>query len=773
MKTTLIATPSPSRASMEMAPAHPRNSTRAIAFALGLEAFCLLALPGQAQNAFNQQNLVSDVPGFAGVTDTNLVNPWGLSFSATGPFWVADNRTGLSTVYNSTGAVEALVVTIPPPTGQPGPATPTGTIANSVAGFLGTSNATAHFLFCTEDGTISAWSGGSVAVLKVDYSASNAVFKGLAAGASGGNNYIYAADFDNAQVDVFDTNYAQVTLAGSFSDTNLPAGYAPFGIQNINGQIFVAYALQAADKHHDLAGPGHGYVDVFDTGGNLVKTFAAQGSLNSPWGLAVAPPGFGPFAGDILIGNFGDGRINAFDPNSGEWLAALNDATGVPFAASGLWAIAFGNGHNGGSTQALYFTAGINGQNHGLFGSLAPVYPSATAGVSYLQSNLVSDVPGFAAVTDTNLVNPWGLSFSATSPFWIADNRSGLSTVYNSTGAIQARVVTIPPPTGQPGPATPTGTIANSVAGFLGNSNTTAHFLFCTEDGTISAWSSGSAAVLEVDYSASNAVFKGLAAGASGGNNYIYATDFHNAQVDVFDTNYAQVTLAGSFSDTNIPAGYAPFGIQNINGQIFVAYALQAADKHHDVAGLGHGYVDVFDTSGNLLQRLISQSVLNSPWGLALAPLGFGVYGGNLLVGNFGDGHINVFSPATGAWLGALINAADGGPIEASGLWAIAFGNGHSGGDAHTLYFTAGINAENHGLFGSIAPITPTFTGITNSEAGITLNWAGGGAGPFVVQESPDLSGTNWVNVATTTNLNVTIAGTNQAGFFRLLGQGE
>jgi uncharacterized protein (TIGR03118 family) len=170
--------------------------------------------------------------------------------------------------------------------------------------------------------------------------------------------------------------------------------------------------------------------------------------------------------------------------------------------------------------------------------------PAATAQNAYIQRNLVSNIPGMAGVTDTNLINPWGISFSATSPFWIADNGSGLSTLYNSTGAIQSLVVTIPPPAGQPGPAAPSGTIANSVPGFWGSSNATAHFLFSTEDGTISAWSSGAQAVLKVDYSMSNAVFKGLAAGSVGGSNFIYATDFHNGQVDVFDTNYLPVTLA-------------------------------------------------------------------------------------------------------------------------------------------------------------------------------------------------------------------------------------
>ena len=726
-----------------------------------------------AQNVFVQSNLVSDIAGLAAVTDTNLVNPWGLAFSATSPFWVADNGNGLSTLYTGTGAMVSLVVTIPPPAGQPGPAAPSGEIVNAVAGFLGTGTNTAHFIFSTEDGTVSAWSGGSAAVLKVDYSTSNAVFKGLAAGVSGGSNFLYATDFHNGQIDVFDTNYAQVFPAGAFTDPDLPVGYAPFGIRNINGQLIVTYALQDAEKHDDVAGPGNGYVDIFDTSGNLLQQFAARGSLNSPWGIVVAPLGFGPFAGDLLIGNFGDGLINAFDPLSGEWLGALSRGNGLTFAEPGLWAIDFGNGHSGGSTQTLYFTAGINGENDGLLGSLEPVYPSPTVGVTYVQSNLVSDIAGMAAVTDTNLVNPWGISFSATSPFWIADNGTGLSTLYTSTGAIVALVVTIPPPAGQPGPSAPSGTIANAVPGFLATGTSTAHFLFSTEDGTISAWNTGSAAVLKVDYSTANAVFKGLAAGVSDGSDYIYATDFHNGQIDVFDTNYAQVTLAGSFSDTNLPAGYAPFGIQNVNGQLYVTYALQDAEKHDDVAGPGNGYVDIFDTSGNLVQRLISQTVLNSPWGVALAPVGYGAYGGDLLVGNFGDGRINVFNPATGAWLGALMNSTNGDPFEVPGLWAIVFGNGHSGGDAFTLYFTAGINDENDGLFGSLAATTPTFTSITNDGTSITLNWGGGGAGPFVVQENTDLSTTNWVPVATASNSTVTLSITNQIGFFRLVNQGN
>jgi hypothetical protein len=234
---------------------------------------------------------------------------------------------------------------------------------------------------------------------------------------------------------------------------------------------------------------------------------------------------------------------------------------------------------------------------------------------------------------------------------------------------------------------------------------------------------------------------------------------------------YSQVELAGSFTDTNLPAGYAPFGIQNIKGRLFVTYALQDADKHDDVGGPGHGYVDIFDTSGNLVQRLIEQSVLNSPWGVALAPVGFGAYGGDLLVGNFSDGRINVFNSTSGAWVGELMSTTNGTPIEVPGLWAIAFGNGHRGGDAFTLYFTAGINDENDGLFGSIAAVTPTFISITNNGSAITMGWAGGGTGPFQVQQNTNLLSTNWVAIITTSSSSVTVPRTSQAAFFRLLGQ--
>jgi uncharacterized protein (TIGR03118 family) len=485
-----------------------------------------------------------------------------------------------------------------------------------------------------------------------------------------------------------------------------------------------------------------------------------------------APVGFGPFGGDLLIGNFGDGRINVYDA-AGLWLGALNDTNGVPVVNSGLGGLTFGNGGNGGDSHTLYFTAGIPGpgalEDHGLFGSLSAVNPALLAGASYIQHNLVSDLPGRADHTDTNLLNPWGISFSATSPFWISDNHSGLSTLYNSSGTPQALVVTIPPPAGGTPPAAPSGTIFNNTRDFIVSGTNAARFIFSTEDGTIAAWASGTNAVLKVDNSARGTVYKGLAAGSSGGSNYLYAADFHNGRVDVFDANFSAAALAGSFADATIPAGYAPFNVQNISGLLYVTYALQDADAHDDAAGPGHGFVNVFDTSGRLVKRLASAGVLNSPWGLALAPAGFGGFAGALLVGNFGNGRINAFNPATGAWLGT-INDTNGNPLAVEGLWALAFGNGGNGGEPHTLYFTAGPNGETDGLFGSLAPVSPTFTSVKNNGLAAALNWAGG-SGTFLLQKKASVSDSNWLDVATTQNRAMTVAKDTQNGFLRLQAQ--
>jgi uncharacterized protein (TIGR03118 family) len=335
--------------------------------------------------SFLQTNLISDISGMAAVTDPNLVNPWGIAFAPTGPFWINDNGAGVSTVYDGTGhptpAGTPLVVTIPLPPGNTGASAPTGIVFNTTTDFVITANGktgAAVFLFATEDGTISAWSpavNATNAILEVDNSTtpsadSHAVYKGLALGSNNNGNFLFATNFRAGTVDVFDKNFAKVTLPGAFTDPNIPAGFAPFGIRNIGGNLFVTYAKQDADQHDDVAGPGNGYVDVFDTSGNLLHRFATQGTLDSPWGMTVASAKFGSFSKAILIGNFGDGHINAFDPTSGAFLGQLTDVGNGPLTIHGLWGLAFGNGAKGSDPNALYFSAGINGEQDGLFGSL-------------------------------------------------------------------------------------------------------------------------------------------------------------------------------------------------------------------------------------------------------------------------------------------------------------------------------------------------------------------------------------------------------------------
>jgi len=330
---------------------------------------------------------------------------------------------------------------------------------------------------------------------------------------------------------------------------------------------------------------------------------------------------------------------------------------------------------------------------------------AATASAQkYVQKNLVSDIPNLAVTTDPNLVNAWGIAFTPTSPAWIADNGTGLSTLYSGTGSIIPLVVTIAPPKNAEGPATPTGIVFNGGGGF----NVAAHdktgsslFIFATEDGTISGWSptvDGTHSILGTDNHEAGAVYKGLAIGTTDDGTFIYATNFNSGWVEMYNSSFGWVK---NFTDTDLPMGYAPFGIRNINGKLYVTFALQDEDKEDDVAGPGHGFVDVFDLNGNKLKRLISHGQLNSPWGLALAPAGFGKFSGDLLVGNFGNGHINAFNIEKGSARGHMLRS-NGGTLEISGLWALSFGNGGTAGPTTTLLFTAGPDEESHGLFGTI-----------------------------------------------------------------------
>lgn len=377
---------------------------------------------------------------------------------------------------------------------------------------------------------------------------------------------------------------------------------------------------------------------------------------------------------------------------------------GLADRPTGFWLRGFGQDADG---EMYAFGSTVLGPS-GTTGRMLKIVPSLPT--TYLQHNLVSDLPALADRVDPNLINPWGIAFGPTTPFWIADNHTSAGSIYDGNG-VQART-----PVAILG--APSGIVFNATTDFAVAPGQPAKYIFVTEDGTIAGWNSGATAVTKVDLSALGAVYKGLALGSSGGKNYLYATDFSAGRVDVFDANFAPIVLAGSFTDPNLPVGFAPFNIQNIGGKLYVTYAMQDAAKHDDVSGPGNGFVNIFDTSGQLLKRFAAKAPLNSPWGVVLAPAGFGGFGGALLIGNFGDGRINAFNPATGAWLGAIQDAS-GAAISIQGLWGLTFGNGAHGGDINTLYFTAGIagsgSVEDHGLFGSITPTAPATTNVAEA----------------------------------------------------------
>ena len=341
---------------------------------LVLVAISLGAAPARA-DTYSWDNLQSDIAGVAAHTDPNLVNPWGLAASSGGTIWVANNGTGTSTLYSQDGTANQLVVTIPAGRHNREGANPTGTVFNSTAFFKVTKNGNSQpsrFIFVSEDGSISGWNptlDGTHAIIAVDNSThsirdedmdnrpnngnNRSIYKGAALGVAAGHNFLYVTNFHSGQVETYDENFHRVNFNG-FVDANLPHGYAPFGIHNLNGQIFVAYARQDRKKEDEVAGPGKGFVDVFDTSGNLIRRVVSNGNLNAPWGLALVN-------GELWVGNFGDGRINNYDPNTGAFLETLSRADGTPLEFDGLWdLLPLGDG--------VYFTAGIADEEHGLFG---------------------------------------------------------------------------------------------------------------------------------------------------------------------------------------------------------------------------------------------------------------------------------------------------------------------------------------------------------------------------------------------------------------------
>jgi len=383
-------------------------------------ALIVAAMAGYACAAgYTQTNLVTnggDPTVTAAVTDPNLVNPWGISFLpaipgvfAGTPFWVSDNNAGVSTLYDGLGDIVPLVVDIPlpggPTTDPNNDGTPTGQVANltlftATPAFSIPSFGPADFIFATEDGTIAAWNTALTdtdgpasptglpddAIIVVNNTAgtpgggaAGAVYKGLALADVAGVPFLYATNFRTGNIDVFDGTFSPATVAGNFKDPNVQHGYAPFGIQTINNHLWVTYALQDAAQHDPVNKPGHGFVSIFDTDGNLVSHFAQHGHLDSPWGVGLAPADFGQFANDFLIGNFGDGKINAYDPANGHWLGMLSDASGKPIINPGLWTVTFSGaaGHTAVNAEpdTLYITAGLVGPTHenaGLFAKISP-----------------------------------------------------------------------------------------------------------------------------------------------------------------------------------------------------------------------------------------------------------------------------------------------------------------------------------------------------------------------------------------------------------------
>jgi len=359
-----------------------RVPTRLAIALITLSALVIVGAPSTAnrtraatQESFHQTNLVSDQPGVALITDPNLVNPWGISMSPTSPFWVANNGTGTATLYagdvnGSPFTRNALVVSIPE-------GAPTGTVFNPfTTDFVvqgGGKSARALFLFASQVGIVSGWNSGVPAAgsTQAQVGGSNdAVYTGLTIGSVGSAHYLYAADFEHGKIDVYDTAFHVVTLAGTFSDPNIPASYSPFNIQSLGGNLYVTYAQQSHKEPDEETDRGSGFVDVFDTSGNLLQRLIEGNHLKAPWGLALAPSTFGAFSNALIVGNFGDGQLHAYDPESGRYLGEFKDENGRPIVIDGLWGITFGNGGSGGDRNALYFASGPDDETHGLFGSL-------------------------------------------------------------------------------------------------------------------------------------------------------------------------------------------------------------------------------------------------------------------------------------------------------------------------------------------------------------------------------------------------------------------
>jgi uncharacterized protein (TIGR03118 family) len=344
-----------------------RVALRTTALAASL-AFAVPALAGP--DPFDLTALVSDLAGAASTLDADLINPWGIAFNPNGTAWVADNRSGKATLYDGNGVKQGLVVTIPANGGAQG--TPTGIVFNGTPDFKfaptpGATPVAASFVFVSLDGLVSAWTPGLTTAVPVA-TQPGAIYTGVALAGNGTANRLYAADFFGRKIDVYSNTFAPSSVAGGFADASIPAGYGPFNVTAIQGNLYVAYAKIGAGGVD--RGAGRGFVRVFDADGFLIDRGLSRGHLDAPWGIALAPAGFGRFSHRLLVGNFGDGTINAYDAATGGFVGSLRTGTGRPEHIERLWAIAFGNGVRAQHTDALFFAAGVDDETHGVYGRI-------------------------------------------------------------------------------------------------------------------------------------------------------------------------------------------------------------------------------------------------------------------------------------------------------------------------------------------------------------------------------------------------------------------
>jgi uncharacterized protein (TIGR03118 family) len=501
-------------------------------------------------------------------------------------------------------------------------------------------------------------------------------------------------------------------------------------VTDIGGNVYVTYA-PSGHAAQTTAGLGDGAVAVFTESGQLELSKTLLGGphtpLASPWGVVVAPSDWGQFSGDLLVGNFSNlhSEINAFDPKTGRFEGTISISAGSGNTPGGLWDLTFGGGGSNGSPSTLYFTDGIAGETH-VFSARSRAWGcplgalcvgAGLANAQYRQTDLVSDIPGLATVTDLNLKNPWGVSFLPGSPIWVSNQGTNTATLYPVMGSIGVSptpfTVNIPP-TGGLGP---TGQVANAgMMGFnvVGGNGAPADFIFANLNGSISAWNGAPLTQAFTQVTTPGASYTGLAINTT--NTRLFAAnDNGSGSIDVFNSSFAPVSGAGFMTPAAIAAAkLVPFDVKDIGGNVFVTYA-PMGHIPQTLAAPGDGAVAEFNETTGALESMSTPSAdskFASPWGIALAPLSFGKFGGDLLVGNFafGDSVINAFNPMNWDFEGS-ISINDGGQMP-GGLWSLAFG-GNAGspdndGNANTLFFTDGLNSEKDGLFGAITVPEPS-----------------------------------------------------------------